>query len=265
MPPPGCARAYTTFKYDTNITMGFVTVLNDPYTLTIEGSARIEVGGELEISALLDLPGNDTGIDVQEDDEIAIEADGEWCYGVFTPEECNDADGDPTNDGGNQPEPHTGAPLENDYLGLLVARVGTTGDWTAIGVSGSFTAPTGGRLYLIINDKTGFYGDNEGSLTVTIGTPGNATYADAFYQWNLDQDGNPINVSLRTGLLIDNAAIAVVPPFDPSHSYTISLGDFNGGTGGTGNAIQFRFDDTEYADNENKPFTLTACGAEAGS
>jgi hypothetical protein len=252
---PGCETVRVLFSNENNTTSTKVTVLNDPYLMTVSGSARIAVGGAFDISALLDIPGNDTGIDVQEGDEIVINATGEWCYGIFTPEECNDADGDPTNDGGNQPPPHTGAPLPNDYLGLLVARVGTSGDWTAIGVSGTFNAPTSGRLYLIINDKTGFYGDNLGDISVTVGTPGNATYGDAFYQWNLDEDGNEINVALlgTQGLFLDNSQYLAIPPYDPSHRYT------NLPFTGTGNLLLARMEFSSYTHVQDLYLYLDMC------
>jgi hypothetical protein len=62
------------------------------------------------------------------------------------------------------------------------------------------------------------------------------------------------------GLRLDNAAIAVVPPFNPNSIYEgIPFV-------GTGSAINFRYEDPDsYTDNQSAPFYLKACGPGAGS
>jgi hypothetical protein len=137
-------------------------------SVSVYSPIRDEISTTVTPSATVDLPGNNTGIAITTGDLISLKATLEWCYGLATPEECVNADGDPTNDGGNQPPPHTGAMIPDVYLGRLVARVGTTGPWIDIGVSGSFIASATDDLYLSINDLTGFFGDNFGSISVDV-------------------------------------------------------------------------------------------------
>lgn len=67
-----------------------------------------------------------------------------------------------------------------------------------------------------------------------------AVYADAFYQWQLDEDGNEINVGLLAGgLYIDDVQYTPVPtipfpPFNKSHQYA------NLPYTGTGNPLRAR-------------------------
>jgi hypothetical protein len=126
----------------------------------------------------VDAPGNNTGIAITTGDVITITATGTWCYGSGQPYFCNDADGDPTDGAGSFPEPHTGAPLPDEFLGRLLARVGTSGTWENIGVSGGFTAADTDDLYLIMNDVTGAaYLDNSGSLLVRVAVTTGASTA----------------------------------------------------------------------------------------
>lgn len=97
------------------------------------------------------------------------------------------------------------------------------------------------------------------------GTVPTALYSDSFYTWQLDADGNPINVTPNTagGVRIDNNGITVFPPFNTNHEYDASLSDFNG-TGGTGSVLAIKFLDGTYTDNESKLLTTTIRGTGAG-
>jgi hypothetical protein len=275
MPPAGCARAYTTFKYASNITMGFITVLNAPYTLTIEGSARIrgDYPGCTDLTATQAnwLPRTGFGQYYPGVGLGPILITGVWYFGWL-----------------KSPEVYSEVITEielgfNEVVnGITVGRGGTR--WVQSVASNTISlnttnAPTVLPLVSNVHGIEVSYFPSYISPSTTLrmthfcmytATGKMALYADAFYEWNLSEaeetEGGVINLALRTGLLIDNAQIAVVPPFNPNHVYEgLDLGDFNGGTGGTGSELQFKFSDTVYSDNELLPFTLTVCGEDAGS
>lgn len=79
-------------------------------------------------------------------------------------------------------------------------------------------------------------------------------YADAFYSFNLDDNGGAINVALLTdGLYFDNSKYATIPPFNPSHNYTDL--PFTG----TGNTLLARMVLGSYANNQNVYLYVTVC------
>lgn len=88
---------------------------------------------------------------------------------------------------------------------------------------------------------------------------GDPAYADTFYEFELDEDGNPINVSLLTdGLYIDNTEYTPVPtapfpPFQENHRYT-GL-PFTG----TGNSFLARMEMASYTGNQNVYLNITVC------
>jgi hypothetical protein len=93
------------------------------------------------------------------------------------------------------------------------------------------------------------------------GAPGTLEeFGDAFYVWNQDDDGNPINIQLNPygGLLLDNAAITVPPPFSPNHEYEIPFT-------GTGSVLLARFEDADHSDNQNVILYLNIKGPGVGS
>jgi hypothetical protein len=104
--------------------------------------------------------GYDTGYSVN--NSVTIGASGTWCFSA-SPSDCYTGDGDGSlNPGG-------AGYLAPTIIGAsLVGRIGTSGPWTFIGQ----TTPTAfngtGELYLAMNDNLASYGDNTGSLTVTI-------------------------------------------------------------------------------------------------
>lgn len=278
MPPPGCARAYTTFKYSSNITMGFTTVLNDPYMLKIEGSGKIRGA----------YPGCED-LTASQGTWTPVSGAGEYDPGGGLGTKYIDTPPVPADYffGWNKPAEAYSvtivkivATFNESVNGIVIKSGSGTPDFTQTVASDSIeltAANAPGVMPFISNVhsiEVGFsptYVSPSSTLRMVAFCMYTATgemvlKGDAFYEYNEDESGNPINVALRTGLLIDNAATAVVPPFNPNHIYEgLDLGDFNGGVGGTGNPIQFKFSDTDYTDNDNLPFTLTVCGNEAGS
>jgi hypothetical protein len=99
--------------------------------------------------------GYDTG--TAANNSITLTASGSWCYANAS---CFGPAGDaPLGTAGYlEPTAHKGA---------LVGRLGTSGSWEEIG-AGPETLNGTGELYLAINDQTGGYGDNSGSLAVNV-------------------------------------------------------------------------------------------------
>jgi hypothetical protein len=97
------------------------------------------------------------GIDVQKGDVITLRASGEWAYsptvGMHGPQ------------GGQHPAVSS-YPLPQYDGGVLLGRIGESGQVFYVGRGTEFVASTEGRLYLRINDD--LLGDNKGQLTVTI-------------------------------------------------------------------------------------------------
>ena len=88
----------------------------------------------------------DTGLDVRQDDIVAIEAGGAVALAVGRAVADPDGDLDVEVRGSNLPG------LEEVNHGLLVGRIGETGVPFVVGRSALFRAETGGRLFLGIND-----------------------------------------------------------------------------------------------------------------
>lgn len=86
------------------------------------------------------------------------------------------------------------------------------------------------------------------------GDPGEEVFADAFYQWGLDDEGNVINVGLLSGgLYLDNSQYAETPPYSPNSLYT------NLPFPGTGNPLNARIVLDSYADVQNVYAFLEMC------
>jgi len=114
----------------------------------------------LPVLATVELPGNDTGLDLLNGTAYSVTSAGMWTGGTGV---SYDADGQI---GAYEP---TATLPTTAYVYSLIWRVGTTGTWYPGGTS--FTIPdtiTSGRLYFMINDCDGCRADNSGSLMVTV-------------------------------------------------------------------------------------------------
>lgn len=81
-------------------------------------------------------------------------------------------------------------------------------------------------------------------------------FIDAFYMWDEDDEGNPINVELHglfDGVYIDNSKYADIPPFSESHVYT------NRPFTGTGNQFHARMVLTNATDIDSNFLFFTVC------
>lgn len=121
-------------------------------------------GKEFTIYAT-DYMGTDTGLTVVAGNTINFSAPGQWCWGPGTL--CCSADGelyDAAHDGEHV--------IDTEGLGLLIGKIGSGGTPFVIGSSATVTAPAGGNLILLMNDRIDsdyfYYGDNSGSLNVKV-------------------------------------------------------------------------------------------------
>lgn len=74
--------------------------------------------------------------------------------------------------------------------------------------------------------------------------PGADLFGDAFYQFPAD-DSIPAELyPADEGLRVDNGAVAVPPPYNPDHAYTVPFT-------GTGNLINLRMEYADYTDVQN--------------
>jgi hypothetical protein len=105
--------------------------------------------------------GFDTGLTV--DNNISLSATGMWSEQTGTCSLCRTPNGIPP----SGPQTNFLAPALPAYS--LVGRIGTIGPWSEIG-TGRNTLFGMGELYLAMNDVTGGYADNDGSLTVSVET-----------------------------------------------------------------------------------------------
>ncbi len=96
----------------------------------------------------------DTGVDVAEGQSLNISATGQW------------SNSGPPAVGANGWGPYDGTVLAGAPIAALIGRVGDR--LFLVGAAWGGRAPAAGRLYLGINDTSGTYGDNQGSLAVII-------------------------------------------------------------------------------------------------
>lgn len=253
---PGCQTAATNFRYNSNVALGFTTVLGADYLLTVSGSALIGTSADSAI--------NDFTIDQQ--GWTAVNG----LFAIYDP-----PDGWQNGGGGNISINRATVPNAAHTLVLTFNQAST--EMIQVSNSDDFSGssnytPTAGVTRTINLGSDYVPGDGISIIVVGVLDPalrlesieflagtGDPLYADAFYSWEVDADNIPINVSLLSnkGLRLDNAAVSVPPPFSPNHIYTIPFT-------GTGNPINFRFEDTDHTDNQSAPFYLEACGEDAG-
>lgn len=112
--------------------------------------------------------GTATGIHVNPGDTLEFRATGRWCWGdppggTWAPE-CSGPSGTPGRPSSPTAEGPTTVP--GGQFGQLAGRVG---GWSfLIGSSATVQMQASGQLFLLMNDRLGSYGDNSGSISVTI-------------------------------------------------------------------------------------------------
>jgi uncharacterized protein (TIGR03437 family) len=105
--------------------------------------------------------GVSTGIAVNAGDVLSFTATGTWCW--ETPTFCSDANGTPGRPG---PTETFDTVIPTSYFGTLIGSV--NGTYFPIGSSATLMMPASGMLVLLMNDRTCCYGDNSGSISVTV-------------------------------------------------------------------------------------------------
>lgn len=267
---PNESKAYTNFRYASNITMGFTTVLGATYTLFISGSA--EVGSGAVTSATYDFRTSDLGFfPYNNGQDYAEYVAGEgWRQRaanqgpIIIKRDLNGQNVTQVQIFFNEvlnsysfivvsAREYAANPAQGAGLATSAAQLDT---YTFPGLSSSDT--------LEIESYTAIYAPNVRLYKIILTgsvTPPTPRKGDAFYTWVDDDDGNPTDVQLNPsgqGFYINNGPVAVVPPFNPNHEYTIPYT-------GDGNPILFKYADSDYSDNSSSPLNLTARGEGAGS
>jgi hypothetical protein len=276
------------FRNPANVATNFLTVLGEPYLITVKGSARIGTDGWI---ANLNLVSAENGFAI-------VPPWGAWTGGTgYTA-----ADGD------------IGIPPAG-IRSIIINQTLPSATWTSVTmtfdiVKGTFTAVTPAALIFLngsivasvlpgsLLDGTNLTLVWTGSMVVTdlqlqilssyddvlpyayggsvtlksvvitgtgtdpfTGNPGGDLWGDAFYHWTLDEEGEPNTAQLYTGtqgLIIDNAPVAVPPIYSPTHEYPLAMT-------GTGNTVLWRYAYPTQAQAENLLLYVMICGAGAGS
>lgn len=259
MAKPGCyvQSPPINFKNSSNVQTNFITTLGEDYTITVSGRARIQ---EENAPISYDFTLSDHGFTPLSGNAFAF---GTQDSGGFKSGVTQLA----IQKAGVTPDPVSVKYHFNEPISATInaRNYGNTGPSFPTSISGvtEYTLAVSGLtdpLYIgvIFVPNTSSYRLTR--IDLTYSTTGPAIYTDAFYQWEEDENGEPINVQLLSGkgLYLDNAAVSVPPPFSPNHEYTIPFT-------GTGNVLLSRFHDTDYTNNDNLILYLSICGPGAGS
>jgi formylglycine-generating enzyme required for sulfatase activity len=105
----------------------------------------------------------DTGIECVKGDEVTITSIGSWSHG-FEGGSINDV---PFYDGDGYESKVSSQWIPSATLGALLGRIGE-GDFFVIGSSSTFTCTQSGNIFLLMNDSSGAYANNEGFLNTSI-------------------------------------------------------------------------------------------------
>lgn len=248
-PKPGHANFAISFKNPNPVNAGFISALGQSYTINLSGSAKIAVGSNLPNINLehtfpaiwngaLTYQGKDGVYDKW--DVVAIFAVGDIYPATYNVKDVDDKCMTVisfTTSGGT----------ETTYQSLSCAGGLISGSGVpsvSVSILGGYGDTDGMTFHFVIRDDTG-------------GSPAQDIYADAFYSWNLDGDGNEVNIQVNPygGIRIDGSP--VTPPlYNPAHVYTITKT-------GTGSPFSFVFADTDHSDNQNVPLPIDIEGPDA--
>lgn len=101
--------------------------------------------------------GQDSGIAVVSGSTYRIKAIGTWNYGTATVDAS-----------GVVGETNPAAVAPDEYIGSLIVKIGESDDWSAGSPDFTFGASITGNLYFAMNDVSGAYGDNSGTLCIIV-------------------------------------------------------------------------------------------------
>ena len=168
------------------------------------------------IPANVDAPGTNTTIAVTSGNDIQFSASGLWAISAVSGNFGPDGKGDPAD---------PSFLLPSGQQGELIGRIGTTGSWFSVGSSASISAPATGDLYMTMNDVTGSFGDNTGSVEVevTIGTSGTNHRRYLVFDgstWSLENNytdyitANVPGALSAFGVSANNSGVVFAPVYD---------------------------------------------------
>jgi hypothetical protein len=263
---PGESRAYTYFSYNANVEMDFTTVLDEEYTLRISGSGQIGVNGGAEIT--FDFTASDHGFTpITVNQGIYHEGQG-WGRGIDTGRIGIQKDLNQTFVAEeveyNEPLSASGRfvriyeyPFPSSIIASSTAAQSVYSFSHAAADGFSMDSGHSGSLSTTLRLT---------SIVLTQSGDGAPIEGDAFYQWNINENGERVNIQAHSGrgLYLASSAmdtggpVAVIPPYNENSEYTVPFT-------GTGNPIWFRFEDDVYTDNARLPLYLSATGPGAGS
>jgi hypothetical protein len=228
---PGCKSMNppVNFRNSGNVSSSFTTMLGDPYLITVSGSAQVD---DLTKTAL-ELFTTGTLLS-QVGDIYRMESVGNTIFwgNTLDPDNC-----------------------WTMSFSIISGGITTGTVLDCAGNSILFGSLPASVRYFDMGSGIGTFVVD---ISLTDGPPPRPVYADAFYTWEKDDDGNIVNVQLNTtgGLRLDNSAISVPPPFSENHKYTIPFT-------GTGSVLLARFEDSDYSDNQSAILYLDVCPKEA--
>ena len=266
-----CRTLNPNFRSSSNVTSSWTTILNLPYRMTVSGSARMSSGafntvydfglsdyglwtgdGTLwpNMNALRDSAGYQSYVGLTGFMGIGI---------LFAPPAsfvATEIEVDWTVTG-------AGSPGNNNFASFGATTIYSVDSTIAIPEPLIYnTTPvtvTAGYVQLIAD-----FGAT-GSATVRSvtfrGGTGVSRYADAFYSWELDDEGEPTDIQLLTssqGLYLDNTQYTPVPTapfpaFNENHRYE------NLPFTGTGNTLLARMHFTSYTDVQSAYLNIEMC------
>lgn len=261
-----CKTLAVNFRWASNVTSSWATLLGDPYRMTLDGWARLSGSGDY-----YDFTTGEHGW------EVVPENPGFGENAVYYPGE-----------GYGRGEPiltsvmririllaipvtaitlHFNTSLDgllsilkydfSDFPGTpLGSRSGDTWVFSGLGFSDGLGLQIDAPFPFSIPSTTRLIG-----VTLNAGGSGVPKNVDSFYEWEEDEDGKPVNVALLgegRGVFIDNTQYTPVPtapfpPFNPSHRYG------NLPYTGTGNPLNARIVLSNNALAQNVYENITLC------
>lgn len=257
-PKAGCRTFGVNLRNSSNTSSGVLTTLGATYKVKASGSGKIINGSLLPNINLehtfpgiwngpLTYQGKDGVYDKW--DVVAIFAVGDIYPATYNvkdvDDKCMTVISFTTSDGTETTYQSLSCP------GALISGAGVPS--VSVSILGGYGDTDGMTFHFVIRDDTG-------------GSPAQDVFADPFYIWNEDEDGNPINVQLNpygglyfAGSNVDVGSLATPtpPPFNDNHIYEFTWI-------GTGNVLWARFEDTDHTDNQSVLQYVEICGPGAG-
>jgi ketosteroid isomerase-like protein len=112
----------------------------------------------------------DSGVTVEAGESVTITAEGDYLWDVTLPRAT--PEGAKNKSGQTYPASHafnpSQFPIPDAPIASVIAMIGDGKYY--VGRQATITSPKGGRIYIGLNDRLGNYGDNQGTVQITIRT-----------------------------------------------------------------------------------------------